>query len=59
MTKKILLGLSTASSRDLSLFLSDGPWRGYPSLAKMCGPPFFFFSCIAGLVRDLVGQQLE
>ena len=22
-------------------------------------PPHVFFSCIAGLVRDLVGQQLE
>ena len=34
MTKKILLGLSTARSRDLSLFLSDGPWRGFPSACK-------------------------
>ena len=34
MTKKISLGLSTASSRDLSLFLSDGAWRGYPFPCK-------------------------
>ena len=34
MTKKISLGRSTASSRDLSQFLSDGPWRGYPFPCK-------------------------
>ena len=34
MTKKISLGLSIANSRDLSLFLRDGPWRGYPSPCK-------------------------
>ena len=33
-TKKISLGLSIANSRDLSLFLRDGPLRGCPSPCK-------------------------
>ena len=34
MTKKISLGRSIANSRNWSLFLRDGPWRGCPSLCK-------------------------